>query len=395
MLTMRQESRPTRYPGVYQVGPSSYRIRATIKDPRTGKRREVDRLIEGVSAPEAAREREEMRTSGGIDAARVTLRAYAQLWIASKAEAVDRSTALRYAADLEGHVLPALGDMYMDAMRPADVQAWVNAKARERVKDQPKYAVDTIKGWFRVLRTLARDAVAQLDLPRDPTGRVTFPDRPGKEEQNALTPEQTAALLEVFRLHYPQHFPMVATLAVTGQRFCHVSGLKWEDVDWDAGRIQVSRKAYRGHIGPVSRKKRAPRAVPMPPELAEVLKYHRRHTDSIAGWVFPSESGQPRLSTALSKPWAAALDSAGITERFTIHGLRRTFNDLTRQAGADPLVIRALTGHVTEKMREHYSSVSMDEKRRVVSNVIRLVKVGTSVGTKEDSQFANGESEAI
>ena len=39
-------------------------------------------------------------------------------------------------------------------------------------------------------------------------------------------------------------------------------------------------------------------------------------------------------------------------ERFTIHGLRRTFNDLTRRAGVDGVVIKSLTGHVTEKMRE-------------------------------------------
>jgi len=38
---------------------------------------------------------------------------------------------------------------------------------------------------------------------------------------------------------------------------------------------------------------------------------------------------------------------------FTVHGLRRTFNDLTRRAGADGVVPRSLTGHVTEGMTEH------------------------------------------
>jgi integrase len=59
---------------------------------------------------------------------------------------------------------------------------------------------------------------------------------------------------------------------------------------------------------------------------------------------------------------------------FTIHGLRRTFNDLAQRAAIDPIVTRSLTGHVTEQMRERYSTVCLDEKRQAVAAVVRLVK---------------------
>jgi integrase len=67
------------------------------------------------------------------------------------------------------------------------------------------------------------------------------------------------------------------------------------------------------------------------------------------------------------------LKDIGLEKRFTVHGLRRTFNDLARRAGADGIVIRSLTGHVTEKMREHYSTVALDEKRQTAANVVQLV----------------------
>jgi integrase len=51
----------------------------------------------------------------------------------------------------------------------------------------------------------------------------------------------------------------------------------------------------------------------------------------------------------------------------TDHGLRRTFNDLTRRAGVDGVVLKSLTGHVTEKMRTHYSTVGLDVTRRYLS----------------------------
>ena len=53
--------------------------------------------------------------------------------------------------------------------------------------------------------------------------------------------------------------------------------------------------------------------------------------------------------------------------------MRRTFNDLARRAGVDAVVTRSITGHVTEQMREHYSSVDLDEKRAAIANVVRLV----------------------
>jgi len=39
----------------------------------------------------------------------------------------------------------------------------------------------------------------------------------------------------------------------------------------------------------------------------------------------------------------------------------------------DAVVRRALTGHVTEEMQRHYSTVGLDEKRAAIAGVLRLV----------------------
>lgn len=79
------------------------------------------------------------------------------------------------------------------------------------------------------------------------------------------------------------------------------------------------------------------------------------------------------------------LKVAGITERFTPHGLRRTFNDMLRVAQVDPVIAKALTGHVTERMREHYSTVGLDEKRAAVASVLRLLPQGESADNGADA----------
>ena len=77
-----------------------------------------------------------------------------------------------------------------------------------------------------------------------------------------------------------------------------------------------------------------------------------------------------RFLQVLASAWSAA-------DRFTVHGLRRTFNDITRRVHVDPLVIKSLTGHVTEDMREHYSTIDLDEKRRAVAAVGERVRFFT------------------
>ena len=61
----------------------------------------------------------------------------------------------------------------------------------------------------------------------------------------------------------------------------------------------------------------------------------------------------------MAKAWKTCLKAAGISERFTPHGLRRTFSGMLRRAKVDPLIAKALTGRA---IREHHSTVGLDEK---------------------------------
>jgi integrase len=301
-----------------------------------------------------------------------------------------------YTDALEDHILPALGDYYYDQLMSTDVQKWldgemlrgwttdVKGRKNKKKKERRTYRRNSIGVWFRVFRTMTRDAMVALDLPRDPTLRVSLPEPPvDYSEPNSLTPEQLAAFLQAMRIHYSQHYALVVTLAYTGLRFCHASALRWEDWDEQAGVLRVVRKHFRGEMGPVSRKKQAPKAYPVEPELADILGEHRKrllHTHAKGleeGWMFPSAAGTLRTPNSLDRAWTKCLKQAKVTKRFTVHGLRYTFTDLVRRANVDAVVRRALTGHVTEEMQRHYSTVGLDEKRAAIAGVIRLVPPDT------------------
>jgi hypothetical protein len=43
-----------------------------------------------------------------------------------------------------------------------------------------------------------------------------------------------------------------------------------------------------------------------------------------------------------------------------------------RQAKVEAIVTKSISGHQTERMREHYSTVTPEEQRRSIGNVVQL-----------------------
>ena len=393
---MGKSGQATKYPGVQRLGDRKYRVRGKVIDPRTGKEREVDRILKCSSAAEAARQRAELlvavqaklQQGESLAVGRVRVGEYAQLWMKSKALKLDEGTASRYADALDLHVLPALGDFFYDALTWREVQAWVdNALVDQRTLKSGKtkpYSRESVHGWFRVLRTMTRDAVRELELRRDPTIGIAFPEPSETDEPKSISSGELRKFLRAMWERYPQHYALTAVLSFTGLRFCHASALKWEDWDEEAEVLQVRRKQIRGRVGPISRKKRAPRTMPVLPELAVVLRLHRDQMVSDAapgladGWMFPSSAGTLRVVSSVDKAWRRCMEVAGIDRRFTVHGLRYTFSDVIRPHG-DPVTRRKMTQQ-TEAMQAHYSHIKPEEMRAVLAGMHRDVPLPTGSG---------------
>ena len=90
----------TKYPGIEIMSDGRKRIRVRAVDPRTGRMKERDRIIEGT-VQEAARLRQEwmqeIHHADGMAKEVPRLRTYVQSWLASKALGLKASTAGRLA----------------------------------------------------------------------------------------------------------------------------------------------------------------------------------------------------------------------------------------------------------------------------------------------------------
>jgi len=263
---MKVKGSPTKYPGVYRIANKTYRIRGKVLNPRTGKPKEVDRILENVTELQAATQRAELlgdlRSIAELPAVqRLRIGEYALLWMKSKALKIDSDTAKKYAEYLEKNILPTFGNLYYDMLTKRDVIDWVDRHLREgfetcakdpRKRKRKAYKVGTVYAWFRVLRNMTRDVIDELGLERDATLRIEFPEAEGVLEPKSLNREELARFLAVMQERYPQHYALTVLLVCTGLRFCHASAIQWDDWDDERHVIRVVRKQVKGVVVSVS-----------------------------------------------------------------------------------------------------------------------------------------------
>lgn len=383
----------TRYPGVKSLGDRRYLVRFKARNHKTGKLSEHKHIVEDCpSTAEASKRRAALQTElagAPVRLERVRLSTFVDTWIANKKPTLAPSTLDRYVSTMQNHVLPVLGDYYLDAITHADVIAW---------RDSQDAEPSTVNSRLRILKTAFADAQVEHDLPRNPALRVAaIPSEHDIDaEPNSLTAEQLAVLLEAVRIHAPRWYALFATLAFTAMRVGEGTALRWSDID--EASVIVQRAHWRGRVKTTKTKRY--RRLPLPKELAAILSDHRRHmlesqgkgserAREIArvalesGWVFPSRKGGPTFPSVVRNALlrvVEALETAATKEglpsplpHFTVHGLRRTMNNLLRQSASNE-VTKSITGHVTDRMLEHYSTVSSDEKARAVAGVLQLVR---------------------
>jgi integrase len=386
-MAKRRDTKPTRYPGIASTE-GGHVVRARVRDPRTGRERDLSRFVAG-SLRDARRAQDEMRTEvrelGTVS--RTRLSAYAEQWLERKAGTLRPHTLARYAVALTEHIFPTLGEWYLDALTPDAIVAWLG-DMQSKTHDGRPYNPRTINGWLRVLRTMLADAFVERRLGPSPASRVhQLTEAPvyTDEDPNILSAEDLGALLLALRERSPVWFALFTTKAMLGLRTSEVTALKWSDIDGDT--LKVQRSAVRGHVDERTKTKRT-RSLPMPPAVVAVLAEQRARLEAAARaasqargeivpcsrWVFPSATDAPRYGSTLAKPLRAAMRAAGLERRLTPHGLRRTLNDVLRLvASAD--VQRAIVGHSSEKMSEHYSWVTPSERAGAIARVADVVKL--------------------
>ena len=376
----------TKYPGISKTPDGRFKVRVVIIDPRTGKRMNVRKIMShGANLEEALTEqlriKQEIRVGHPNNAPNKqrSVTDYAVRWLEVKARRVRKGVAERYEQVLSTHILPRLGDIYLESITREDVEDWVTWVESIRMNDGRPYARDTIMGFWSILRRFLKDAAASAGIP-DPTYRVDPPNPEAiqRRELRTLSAAQLVELLDNVKQFAPNRYAEAYLLAYTGMRPGELFALLWENIREADKRIDVLWSVRRGVVN--ATKTGVGRQVAYLDTMTPILRAHRKrlvamqHIGLKTGLVFPADTGVYRLSQSLHKPLALAAEAAGIDVRVTPQVLRRTFNTLMLELKVDRIVLRSQMGHSSEEMTERYAGVAIEAKRRAVSQLLAMTK---------------------
>jgi integrase len=152
------------------------------------------------------------------------------------------------------------------------------------------------------------------------------------------------------------------------------------DILWDEGILLIRRSNSLGTEIMDQAKTALDQELPLPPAVIAALK---EHVDSLEGemvlsdYLFPSVTGGLRARSVLDKPFRAVLKALKWEIRLTPRGMRRTFQDLARKADVRDLIVRAISGHATDRMQRHYSTAQREEMQEAIGWVATMLNASS------------------
>lgn len=345
------------------------RWRVTIeagRNPQTGKRERRRFTVRGTrrDAQKALREVLQQRERGTLAAPDKIILAD---WLTSWLERHNAEGHLgpkshdRYRSIIERHLIPALGRLRLQDLRPdhiGDAKArWLSGRGSTAL--QPLSGA-TVHKHLVVLRRALADAVRSGILMRNPADLVSAPSVRARTERRALVEEEIKSLV-VAAVGSRYDLPIRFTLA-TGVRQGELLGLKWEDVDFDAGAIGIRRSLL--YVGGATvfaspKTERSRRVIELSAATVHLLRAYRteqmRHRLLLGpswkeqGLVFPSSIGTPWLARAFYRGYREVLNRSGITglESVNWHTLRHTAATQWLRHGVDVFSVSRRLGHAS------------------------------------------------
>src|SRR5450759_4403800 len=234
-------------------------------------------------------------------------------WLPAVKATIRPSTYGSYVQHVECHIAPHIGTVKLQKLSGSQVNA-LYAKLAETGRKDGKTGLSamTIHHVHACLHKACKDAVRWGHISRNPLDAADPPRKKseGTREMRTWTKEQLKAFLDAVKDE--RLSPLWHTIAMTGMRRGEAIGLRWSDVDLEAGRLSVRRALIpsgRAAWALSTSIVEGRRVIALDPGTVEVLKGQAaRQLEEQNGWdeawvesglVFTLENGEaldPELS---------------------------------------------------------------------------------------------------
>src|SRR5262249_12687506 len=260
-------------------GKASWRIKIDVPAAIAGTRKTIYHTIRG-SRRDANRELARLITAAHdgtlVEPSKVTLGEYLNSWLDGLHGLADK-TRQEYARLIAHLVLPHLGGLELQRLRPAHIAAWHAKLLASGGKNGRPLSARTVAHAHHVLHTALERAVGTELLARNVAHAIS-PPKIATTEIEALKADQIAPLLAALKGHWLE--PLAVLALSTGARRGEILALRWGDLDLDRATLRIARSLEQTIAEGLKFKSpktaRGVRTISLPAVAVEALQAHRK-----------------------------------------------------------------------------------------------------------------------
>lgn len=334
----------------------------------SGKRNRIYRTFRGnkrEAEKELARLITEFDKGIYIEPSKLSFGQYLEEWLENYGRIrLAATTYRRYEQIIKLRVIPKIGIIPLQKLRPAHIQKFLREIVEEGRLDKPGESLshDSIIYHYRVIHKALESALKQQLIQINPAKAVELPksleiedNEDTKENIQILDKEQIEIMLEAAKK--TSYFALLYVGIRTGLRRGELLGLKWSDFNLD-GKLFVRRSlAYtpeKGKFFKLPKTKKSRRTIDISMEVVDVLKQVQQKQSEAKEFygteyknedlIFCQSNGNKMHPDTPSSWFPVFLERIGLP-RLNFHCLRHTHASLLLQAGVDIKVISERLGH--------------------------------------------------
>ena len=335
---------------------------------------------EGWSKKDIEKDLQQKREAAKIQ----TLYQYGEcVFMPAKAVTMSENGRCTYQGNLDRWIYPALGDLKMPDITPANISALLLS-----MQSQGKAQATCVKV-YTILHSLFKMAYMTDVVPRNPMDKVERP-KPRKDEiqgaaVEAYTIEEVQRIFSALENEPLKWQAMIRLLIDTGLRRGECCALQWRNIDFESNTITISGNlCYTPQKGVYldTPKNGHTRTIDVDADVMDLLQALRieQAGKAISRYVFTQEN-----STEPMHPQSPTRYLKKFSQRYSIpdlhpHKLRHTFASIAITSGADVASVSEKLGHsdkaVTLRMYTHADQESMKRASQIFRQALKKAGQG-------------------